>query len=889
MSKLLNEEVSESTKPLILISTNNKDFQNLFYDEFSDKLSILFLSDNTPQDKDSQAYHIKNSDSNLLPQLEESVDYAVVLFENENDKKKISDVVKKITADNSKAIFLFPAEDYESFTDVMLSVRQAQNIIPALYGTVLEFQPSESEFLKIIRMALGNEKIKLSGNDLTPVFPISKRDFATCIRQLLFSHKGHSLYYLFYKNPQTLLSALHYLARIEPELDFEIDHESKIETFEERSVMDQKLSEKLNLRIHYLDSHLKGFQDSVEKLKIKKERVYETTPQKKANKLKRFKGLRFPKFTPSIPLAMFAGLVVFLFVNAIFLTLGIIFLRGSIQAFENSNFKDAKEKGIAAKNILSVPMPTLRIAESILSYIPFLQTSYKTLNLVTNTSDMAITSAELITKIDNLDQGIVKGEFEKIISDSYYLYHTGARTILTAENRAISNLLKPEISKSLSLVSVLPNLLGYFGEREYLLLFMNNAELRPNGGFIGSVGRLLVENGKIKDFLIHDVYDLDGQLTQHIEPHYIVRRNLQPHLYLRDSNFELDFERSASMSARIYQLESGNSPDGVAAIDFTFIQEVLRIIGPVSLSKYNQTLDSENSLEFLQKTIEDNKFEGSTQKKELLNDLFTAIMLELEDKPEHLVSIGLKIPELLEQKHILLSYQTPDIQSLFSALNFSGKVPLRADTSTETIYDTFGFNEANIGVNKVNSHISRSIFYEADLSSRVARAKLSLRNDSPNESYKAYIRVIAPRNSIYRKLLINGAEAETIDAVTDYRIYEAANFSPDQDVYEIETTQDYFKTIFGTVVEVEKNSILTLEIEYTNPILFLDEDKVSYDLYVIKQPGTYTTPVGFNIKYPQDFSAAGEGISSFGQGVVKFESSMDTDLNYEVNFTKNSL
>lgn len=886
MQRLLNEEVSESTRPLILIRTNNKDFQDLFFREFSDKLSLLYLSDSPPTHDDSQVYHIKSSDANLLSHLEERINYAVVFFDNEGDKKEAHDIIEKITADKTKAVFLFPAERYEDFTDVMLSAKQIDNIIPALYGTILEHENSDSPFLKIIRMAMENEKIVLKGNDLMPVFPISRNDFFICIKQLLFSHKPHALYYVFYKNPQTLLSAIHYLARIEPELIFEVDHETKIESFEERSLMDQKLSEKLNLRIHYLDSHLKGFLKAVENLKFKEPKLYEETKNKKRGIKLKFGKIPFFRFSPSVPLALFTSLIVFIFINAVFLTFGIVFLRGSIQAFENNSFGDAKEKGTIAKNALSVPMPTLRIAESILSYIPFLDSSYKTLNLVTNTSDMAITSAELISKLDKIDEGIVKNDFEKIVADSYYLYHTGSRTLLNADNRAISNLLKPEISKSLSLVSVLPNLMGYFGEREYLLLFMNNSELRPNGGFIGSVGRLIVENGKIKDFLIQDVYDLDGQLTRHIEPHYIVRRNLQPHLYLRDSNFELDFERSASTSALIYQLESGNKVDGVAAIDFTFIKEVLKIIGPISLVNYDQTLDEENSLEFLQETIEKNNFEGSTQKKELLNDLFSSIMLEIEKKPEHLVSIGLKIPELLEQKHILLSYQAPDIQSLFSALNFSGKIPLRQSSESEVIYDTFGFNEANIGVNKVNSKISRSIYYEADLSRRLSKAKLSLRNESLDENYKAYVRLIAPRNSVIRKLIINGEDAETINAVTDPRIYEAANFSRESGIYEIEAAQDYFKTIFGTVIEVEKGSILTVEFEYTNPILFLDEGKDIYDLYVIKQPGLYTTPATFSIKYPSDFSASGEYITSFGQGSVKFEGSMDTDLNYRVNFTK---
>ena len=885
MPQLLNEEISESKKPLILILTNNSLLQKLLYAEFSDRLSLLYVSDSPPKNENSQTYHIKTQDVNLLEHLEEKIDYAVVFFEKEDDKDNLIHLLKKITADETKTVFLFPADRYKDFVDVMLEIRQFKNIIPALYGNVLESELSQSEFLKIIRMAMRNEKIKLSGNDLMPVFPISRSDLFICIKQLLFSHKPHALYYLFYKNPQSLLSAIHYLARIEPELVFEVNHETKIEKFEERSTMDQFLSDKLNLRIHYLDNHLKGFTYAVENLKFKEAKSYEIPSSMKKQRFK-FPSLKVPKFTPSVPLALFISLIAFVFINAIFLALGIIFLRSSIFAFEKSNFTTAKEKGIVAKSALSVPMPTLRVVESVISYIPFLDSSYKTLSLITNTAELAATSSELIKKLDGIRKGIDKNDFENIIVDAQYLYHAGERTLLNQENRAISNLLKPEISKSISLISILPNLLGYFEEKEYLLLFMNNAELRPTGGFIGSIGRLVVANGRIKDFTIEDVYDLDGQLTRHIEPHYIVRRNLQPHLYLRDSNFDLDFQRSASTSALIYQLESGNKLDGVVAVDFTLIQKVLEIIGPVNLPNYNETLTPDNSMEFLQITIEDNNFAGSNQKKDVLDELFTAIMLEIEKRPEYLVSIGLKIPELLEQKHILLSYQSQDIQSLLSALNYGGQVPIRENTNDETIYDTVGFNEANIGVNKVNKSVSRSIFYEANLSARLSKAKISLRNESQSDNYKTYLRLITPRNSVLRRILVNGEEAETIEAVTDPRIYEANNFSPEKGVLEIETADDYLKTIFGTVVEVEKGKILTIEFEYTNPTLFLEDDKDIYSLYVIKQAGTNITPSSFSINFPQGFSAAGENISSYGQGVVKFENNLETDLNFEINFTK---
>lgn len=882
MPNLQTKEVIDSNKPLILIYSNNKIIQQDLAKEFSKKLSLLFVSNTIPSENTENSYHIKPSDSHLLPLLEERVDYAVVILTDESEKNTLDNVIKKLVTDDSKSAFLFPANNYELFIDVILEIKKYKNIIPALYGEVLEDSASQTQLVKIIRMAVSNQKIKLKGDDMLPVFPISKRDLTSGIKHLLFSNKSKALYYLFYKEPETLLSAIHQIARIEPELQFEMEHERPAERYEERSTMNQILTDKLQLRISYLDRSFKGFIYALEHLSSSDDNksAAAVTIGRKASKRR----IRIPRFAPSVSLAMFFSLILFVILNIVFGILGLLFLRSSIQAFEQNDFQKAKERGLVAKSALGVSMPALNVTESMLSYIPFANGLYETLHLVTTSANLTMTAAELLEQIDKAGEGVGKNEFNKIILDTNYLYHAGSRILLTQNNRAISNLLTEQTTKTLSIIPVLPTLLGYDAEKEYLLLFMNNAELRPGGGFIGSVGRLVVENGKIKEFEINDVYDWDGQLTQHIEPHYIVRRYLQPHLFLRDSNFDLDFQRSASLSAKIYALESKNTPDGVIALDFSIIEKILEVTGPIELKQYNKTITAENSMDFIQDTIEKNFFPGSTQKKDVLNDLFKNITLNLEQNPDNFIRIGMFLPELLNQKHILLSYQNQSVQSLLSALNYGGQIKSAIDD--EAINDTIGFNEANIGVNKVNKDISRSIFYQANLDKRVSIAKLSLRNESSTQDYKSYVRLIAPKNSAFRSLKINNKEVETIPAVTDFRVYENKGFAPDPGIYEVESTQDYNMTVFGTVVQVKKGEILTLEFEYTNPKLFLEDGSNNYILNVIKQPGTSSTPSKFNIVFPSEFTAQSENIETIDEKSATINSEIVNDLKYEIEFSK---
>ncbi len=884
MRKLLHEEVYDSKKPLLLIVSNNTLLQEALFDELSSKLSILFVGNPIPKKDSSNIYHIKPSDLHLLPHLSEKISYAVIHLSTIQEKEYLETTFKKLKQDRAKSLILIPANNYESFSDVLLHINSEANIIPALYGTILEENTSDNELLKIIRIALRKGTIRLSGKDLSPIFPISKRDFLTGIKQLLFSRKPKGLYYLFYKAPETLLSAIHLLHRIEPDIDLEINHEHPIQRFVERSTMTQNLKNKLQVKIYHLDYHLKGFLYAVEHLGVStiKAPSYKKTKRKKRTP----PSFSFLKFTPSISLALFSGLILFIMINIIFGIAGFLFLRSSIHAFENNDFVKAKNHGVLAKRVLSVPLPTLLVTESALSYFPSLKNTAETLHLVTTTVELTTSSSSLIEKLDTVSAGIEKEAFENILLDSQHLYHVGSRILLGQENQTISNILTPQTTKILSLLPVAPTILGYNGEKEYLLLFMNNAELRPTGGFIGSIGRLIVEEGRVKDFKIQDVYELDGQLTRHIEPHYIVRRNLQPHLYLRDSNFDLDFERSASMSARIYNLESGNTPDGVIAVDFTIIQRILGITGPIKLRNYDFTITSDNSMEFLQKTIEEDFFPGSTQKRDVLNELMTSITLEMEKNPEYFISTAFLLPELLDEKHILLSYQAEEIQKLLSALHYTGTIPDRKEQNDEKIYDTLGFNEANIGTNKANKDVSRSITYKADLTTRLSTANLTLRNTSKTDDYKTYLRLIVPQNSIFQEVALNGKEQKTISAIQDPKIYELANFSPDPNSLEIETTDDYQKTIFGTVVTIPKGEIVTISFTYTNPTLFLDDKKNTYSLTLIKQPGTQTTPTNIDLLFPPAYLPKGESIRSFGDGIVTLEDDLKTDTILTTAFIK---
>jgi len=100
------------------------------------------------------------------------------------------------------------------------------------------------------------------------------------------------------------------------------------------------------------------------------------------------------------------------------------------------------------------------------------------------------------------------------------------------------------------------------------VLFQNNFELRPGGGFIGSFGILKVKGGKVTKFEVHDTGNFDGRIPDTVAPPYPMKETLNiPSWKLRDSNWEPDFETNAKQAIEFYKMGQGEENfDGVVAI-----------------------------------------------------------------------------------------------------------------------------------------------------------------------------------------------------------------------------------------------------------------------------------------------------------------------------------
>jgi hypothetical protein len=441
-----------------------------------------------------------------------------------------------------------------------------------------------------------------------------------------------------------------------------------------------------------------------------------------------------------------------------------------------------------------------------------------------------------------------------------------------------------------NITSLLPDMLASTGEKKYLLLFQNNMELRPGGGFIGSYGVLPIEKGKIGEVTIHDVYDADGQLKGHVEPPYGLRRfGGIKHWYLRDSNFHVDSEENGKKAMYFYELETSDKVDGVIAIDTEVLKGLVREFGPFDLQQYNRTVNEENIVMMTQEESQDNFFPGSTQKKEFLSTLHKELRKRIQQEGGLAYAKVAKIMiNAFTKKHALVVLKDDGSQKVLAASDVSGKLP-SSKNENGIINDFLLVSEANIGGTKGNMYLKREITRNIKLGEKNIEheVKITYQNTSKNDSkyggeYNGFIQLVVPANATITSFKRDDKELNIVSAVTDPEIYEEKGFQQKEGI-EITTESTNEKVIYGFPVTIPTEAGQVITLKYLVSVDFLPR---IFKTQSIKQPGTLSDPHVIRIYYPDGKRPAlVQGLSDMGNR-AEYRGGLVKDYKAEVVFDK---
>lgn len=428
----------------------------------------------------------------------------------------------------------------------------------------------------------------------------------------------------------------------------------------------------------------------------------------------------------------------------------------------------------------------------------------------------------------------------------------------------------------------LPDLMGMDGPRRYLVLGQNNDELRATGGFIGTAGVVTVERGQITGFDYGDSYAYSGPvLALRQPPRPFVDYMLFAHWHFRDSNWWADFPTSVKKAEEILQEEMGLRVDGVIALDQDALVRILQHMGKVEVPGSTEQIDAANVVDLIEQYAHPTGYkEGYIapnpppafpgDRKAFIAALAKSLMARMQAlDPATAVNVGRSAAELLEEKHLLLSFHNPEVADLLRLRNWDGAVPAVPGDSLMVM-------ETNIGYSKANKTVRRRIAYDVELGNdlSIERATVTVTYENTDtrparhcqladidfftaddSCYKSYVRVYAPPDSALLGMEGFNAAAETYAEGT--------------------------RTVFANAIVLQPGETKQVRVSYRPPrgAVLRTASSPAYRLSMQKQPGDRAVPFSFQLRLPPDtrlVSSDPAGLRS-EDGVVRLE----TDLLYD--------
>lgn len=380
-----------------------------------------------------------------------------------------------------------------------------------------------------------------------------------------------------------------------------------------------------------------------------------------------------------------------------------------------------------------------------------------------------------------------------------------------------------------TVISLADSLLHTNGEEKvFLILFQNNLELRPGGGFIGSFGILKVRDGNITHFATHDTGNFDGRIPDTVAPPYPMKETLHiPSWKLRDSNYSPDFPENAKWAEDFYHMGQGQEKfDGIVAVTANMLTSFLRVTGPVELAGYPGTYSADNAILDLEYQVEQGYLKQNIdfgERKSVMGILGLEILQRVK---------ALSIPKKYELFRVMLDdLHRKDVQLLFRDEVLQGEVvAAHWDGALDAQWknDYLLVVDANLNSFKSDYFMKRSYQYTVDLSKELPEATLAItynhtakQKDWFTKDYQTYLRVYVPKGSFL---------IEETNVATQPVFGEFLN-----------------KKYFGALIHVPLGTEKTVTLHYTLP---KDIERTWYDLKVEKQPGLNDVPVSVTIIKP---------------------------------------
>ncbi len=265
-------------------------------------------------------------------------------------------------------------------------------------------------------------------------------------------------------------------------------------------------------------------------------------------------------------------------------------------------------------------------------------------------------------------------------------------------------------------IEQLPSIAGARGERKkYLVLFQNDAELRPTGGFLTAFAVINVENGKVEPEKSDDIYELDKKYRnkQPIPDELGRYLTTEKSWNLRDMNTSPDFKVSMEQFFPEYSSIPGepNNVDGIITVDTKVLTDLLTVLGPVEVpgyglfsSKIDPRCDCPEIIYILSEIITRPTPYLRDDRKGVLGPLMRSVLTKSYSSPKtvwpELFQTGM---DNIAGRHIQFYFLDENAQAAAETLNAAGRLKPLADS------DFLAIVNANLAGAKSNLFVTYDV------------------------------------------------------------------------------------------------------------------------------------------------------------------------------------
>jgi len=210
----------------------------------------------------------------------------------------------------------------------------------------------------------------------------------------------------------------------------------------------------------------------------------------------------------------------------------------------------------------------------------------------------------------------IENSLEKSLSSYKAISWLPNTSLLEQKNAQIENL-----QEALSYISTLnkdfdsiKSLLGHETRKKYLIVFQNADEIRPTGGFMGSMWLLEIFRGRVQLFQKKDVYAIEWDLKsadyERLAPPKGID-TLTETFWLRDANYFINLQDS-SETIEFFTKRAGLDIDGVVYINQWSLLRMLDASWPVYSEALEREISSDNFSEIMSLVVEAKVFKKWT-------------------------------------------------------------------------------------------------------------------------------------------------------------------------------------------------------------------------------------------------------------------------------------